>query len=71
MAVLHCAHGEIFSFDSEAEAATYSICAYCCTPFERGKYREHCATSPSHLGELADRAQDRRINRDKAAWLSR
>ena len=68
MATLYCIHGEALEFDSEAEAAASSICAYCCTPFNRGEYSEHCATSPSHLNEIEARARDREIVREKAHY---
>jgi hypothetical protein len=63
MAIRYCVHGESFSFDSEEEAAGISICAYCCTPYARGEYRAHCASSPSHRDELAARAKDRQLSR--------
>lgn len=64
MAVLTCAHGETFDFDSAAEAATMALCAYCCTPYSKGQYAEHCASSPSHLDEIKARAYDREVAED-------
>ena len=55
-ATLACRHGETF----EGYPAGYAVCAVCCTPYQKGGYGEHCASSPSHLGEIAERARDRR-----------
>ena len=59
---LYCAHGEAFP-DYPAD---HVVCTYCCTPYPRGGYREHCAESPSHLDERAARHYDRAIERDRA-----